>query len=306
MKIFISIVSYRDPLLYSTLVDAYKKAKNKKDLIFGIVDQSYAWESIDLNSIPFRKQVRYHRVDPQYARGVCWARNIAQSLYLDEEFFLQVDSHTLFDQFWDMTLIDQFQELRLYHKKPVISAYPHAFEAVDNNILNLRKTKYDGLLTLIADEENAFIHNDNYENYYVGTKTHIIDKKEPVHGFMIGANFLFLSGESVEEIPYDPFLFFSGEEHSLALRYYTSGYDIFHVPNVPVYHYYGRDYRTTMWSDEKVQNTKTVKWWQMDIKSKERLKQIVCGKVGTYGLGSERTLEQYIRWTGIEDRKSVV
>ena len=300
MKIFISIVGYRDPLLYKTITEAYKNAKNKNDLVFGVVDQSYAWETIDFHSLPFRRQVRYLRVDPQYARGVCWARNLAQSLHSGEEYFFQVDSHTLFDQFWDTTLIEQFNELKLYHKKPVISSYPHAFEAVDNNILNLKKTKYDGLMTLIADEENAFIHSEKYENYYVGTKTHIIDSKDPVHGYMIGANFLFLGGESVEEVPYDPFLYFSGEEHSLALRYYTHGYNIFHVPNIPVYHYYGRDYRTTIWSDDKVEQTKPVKWWQLDIRSKKRLKEIVCGKTGTYGLGDQRTVEQYINWSGID------
>jgi hypothetical protein len=300
MKIFISIVSYRDPLLYSTITEAYKNARNKHNLVFGVVDQSYAWETIDFNSFPFRKQVRYLRFDPFYARGVCWARNLAQSLYSGEDFYFQVDSHTLFDEDWDLTLIEQFNDIRAYHDKPVISAYPHAFEAVNNNILNLRKTKYDGLLTLVADEENAFIFSEKYENYYVGTKTHIIDKKEPVHGYMIGGNCLFLEGKSVEEVPYDPFLFFSGEEHSLALRYYTHGYDIFHVPEIPVYHYYGRDYRTTMWGDDNVEDKKPVKWWEMDLLSKKRLKEIVCGKVGTYGLGQKRTVEQYINFCGID------
>ena len=298
--IFISIVGYRDPLLYTTIREAFKNAKFKDRLKFGIIDQSFPWETIDWNSLPFRSQVSYLRLDPEYARGVCFARNLAQSLYQGEDFFFQCDSHTLFDEDWDDSLVTQYNDLRLYHEKPVISAYPHAFEAVDNNILNLKKTKYDGLMALIADEDNAFIYNDEYENYYVGTKTHIIDKKEPVHGYMMGANFLFLGGQSVEEVPYDPFLFFSGEEHSLALRYYTHGYNIFHIPNIPVYHYYGRDYRTTIWSDDKVQEKKPQKWWEMDRKSKARLKDIVCGKVGTYGLGNVRTVEQYINWTGID------
>lgn len=298
--IFISMVGYRDPLLYNSLVEAFKNAKYKDRLKFGVVDQSFAWETIDWNSLPFKNQVSYLRFDPEYARGVCWARNLAQSLYQGEDFYFQVDSHTLFDQDWDDILVSQYNDIKLFHEKPVISAYPHAFEAVNNNILDLKKTKYSGLMALIADEENSFIFNEDYENYYVGTKTHIIDKKEPVHGYMIGGNFLFLAGESVEEVPYDPFLFFSGEEHSLALRYYTHGYNIFHVPEIPVYHYYGRDYRTTMWSDDKVQDKKPVKWWQMDLKSKARLKDIVCGKVGTYGLGSVRTVEQYINWCGID------
>lgn len=298
MKIFVSVVSYRDPLLNTTVNEAYNCAKFKDSLVFGIVDQGFFRETIDVDSLPFRNQVRYLRFDPEHARGVCWARNMAQSLWTGEDYYFQVDSHTLFDNDWDETLINQMQLLQEWHEKPIITAYPHPFLAVNNDVKNLQRTVLDGCLTLIADEEHGFVGDTDM---YVGTKCHIIGAEEPVHGYMVSGNCLMAPGKIVEEVPYDPFLYFSGEEHSLAVRYWTSGYNIFHTNKIPVYHHYGRDYRTTAWSDEQIENRRPIKWWEHDKRSKERLHQIVTGQdVGAYGLGKTRTLQQYINWTGID------
>ena len=51
MSIFISIASYQDPLLVSTIFSAYENAENKSDLIFSICDQSD--NEIKINEIKF-------------------------------------------------------------------------------------------------------------------------------------------------------------------------------------------------------------------------------------------------------------
>lgn len=295
MTIFISIASYRDPLLQTTVVDAYRNASNPGNLVFGIVDQSDKDETFRLNELPFRQQVRYLRVDPIYARGACWARSAAQSLWSNEDYYFQIDSHTLFEPGWDTHLIENYKMLAQYHTKPVITAYPHAFEVVNNDITNLKRTKFTGCLTLVAGD--AFV---GPTEMYVHTTASILGYSTPVHGYLISGNYLFTTGKVVQEVPYDPFLFFSGEEHSLALRLWTSGYDIFHLPEVPIYTHYGRDYRTTMWSDT-LEAHRPVKWWQWDMRSKSRLADVVTGKdVGKYGLGTDRTLDEYIKLTGID------
>ena len=98
MSIFISIASYQDPLLVSTIFSAYENAENKNDLIFGICDQSD--NSINVNEITFSDQIHYDHVDPLFSRGPCWARHRAQSFFNEEDFFLQVDSHTQFAPKW--------------------------------------------------------------------------------------------------------------------------------------------------------------------------------------------------------------
>ena len=288
-RIFISIISYRDPLLMSTVMSAYNNARYKQQLVFGIVDQAYPGEFFTPKALSYDGQIRYLRVDPEYARGACWARNSAQTMWNGEDYFMQIDSHTLFDADWDEILINAYQDLKQYHEKPVITAYPHSFSAVDDNINNLKKYKYNGLLTLVVDAPGTFKRDS-----YVSTHARVLGRRDPVHGFLLSANCLFAQGTVCEEVPYDPYLYFSGEEHSLALRLWTHGYNIFHVPQIPVYHHYGRSYTF-------IENNRAQKWYNYDKNSKTRLTDVVTGKLaGAYGLGTQRTLEQYIEWSGID------
>ena len=52
MSIFISIASYQDPLLVSTIFGAYNNAQDKDDLIFSICDQSD--NAINLDEVEFQ------------------------------------------------------------------------------------------------------------------------------------------------------------------------------------------------------------------------------------------------------------
>jgi Glycosyltransferase (GlcNAc) len=297
-RIYISIAGYRDPLIKKTIEQAYTKAQLKNRLVFGIVDQSYEKEFFIPELMEFRNQIRYLRIDPQYARGACWARNLGQSLYAGEEYFFQCDSHTLFDQDWDTTFEHTLQILGVWHNRPIITCYPRAFLAENNDINNLVLKPIDGCFTLVADPEHAFKGD---KDMYVGAKAKIITSSEPVHGYMLSANCLFTQGRFCEEVPYDPYLYFSGEEHSLAVRAWTNGYNIFHMPVAPVYHHYGRDYRTTVWGDKILEETRNEKWWQIDQRSKQRLGSVCRGEIrGAYGLGTERSLHEYIQYCGID------
>ena len=100
MSIFISIASYQDPLLVSTIFSAYNNATNKDELIFSICDQSD--NPVNIEDLTFEKQVRYEHVDPVFSKGPCWARHRAQSFYQGEDYFLQIDSHTQFLPNWDV------------------------------------------------------------------------------------------------------------------------------------------------------------------------------------------------------------
>lgn len=132
MKIFISIAAYRDVLLKNTLIEAYNKADNKDSLVFGVFEQNYSEEALDLSALPFANQIRYKLITPEEARGVSYARQQIQLLlYKDEDYFMQIDSHTLFNQGWDSYLLKNFLELKKYHEKPVLTAYPNSFDVLD-------------------------------------------------------------------------------------------------------------------------------------------------------------------------------
>ena len=100
MSIFISIASYQDPLLSSTIKSACKNAANEAELVFGICDQSS--KPIDISSCSEQAIIHYDHVEPILSRGPCLARHRLQSFYQDEDYFLQIDSHTQFQKDWDL------------------------------------------------------------------------------------------------------------------------------------------------------------------------------------------------------------
>ena len=108
MSIFISIASYQDPLLVSTIYSAYQNANDKDALVFGVCDQSDNPDNI--LDIEFAKQIHYDHVDPLFAKGPCWARHRAQSFFQDEDYFLQIDSHTQFSPGWDEKFITELNK----------------------------------------------------------------------------------------------------------------------------------------------------------------------------------------------------
>ena len=62
MSIFISIASYQDPLLSSTIKSACNNAANEAELVFGICDQSST--PIDINSFSGQAIIHYDHVEP--------------------------------------------------------------------------------------------------------------------------------------------------------------------------------------------------------------------------------------------------
>ena len=167
MSIFISIASYQDPLLVSTIFSAYENAENKNDLIFGICDQSD--NSIKVNEITFSDQIHYDHLDPLFSRGPCWARHRAQSFFNEEDFFLQVDSHTQFAPKWDSIFIKQLekisanQEIDEYFKKPIITSYPRSFKVLDfeNGLFRLHHQSLIVLVNFVITT-SLFSHSPVY------------------------------------------------------------------------------------------------------------------------------------------------
>ena len=82
MKIFISIASYQNRMLETTLRSAWSNASNPESLRFGVCDQSDA--PLDLSNIEFRDVISYQHVDPVISGGPCWARTLEDFEFLSE------------------------------------------------------------------------------------------------------------------------------------------------------------------------------------------------------------------------------
>ena len=309
MSTFISIASYQDPLLVSTIFSAYENAENKNDLIFSICDQSD--NTIDINGITFSDQIHYDHVDPLFSKGPCWARHRAQSFFNEEDFFLQVDSHTLFAPEWDSIFIKQLekisanQEIDEYFKKPIITSYPRSFKVLDfeKGLFELNAgDKHTQVITYRKD--SLFLKGSFSRQIGIPTK-----HTDITHAILLAAGCIFTKGAFVKEIPYDPNYYFYGEELSLAMRAFTNGYSFFHIPDVPLFHLYTDTSdipRKLHWDPEDDQK-RAVKWTELDKKSLNRLDDLFADKVEEpLSLGKERSLEDYALISGIDLKNNLV
>lgn len=298
-RIFVSIASYRDPMLFFTLRDAVDKAARPELLHFGVVDQHPQDQREAIRALPFAGQVRYCHVSPQDTLGVCWARSLAFSLYDGEDYVLQIDSHMCFEQGWDDNLRQQHSILLERSAKPILSIYPYPFEMVDGQAVY---TRPEGRTVLVMRPHPDTVLADGNPVLRFIARHMFTD--QAVAGCHVAAGFLFASGRLVEEVPYDPYLYFHGEEQSLALRSYTRGWDIFHPAWIPIYHLYKQadvPHDTHHWHGE-VAAQRAFDMQKLELRAKQRLQRLVNGEglPGAYGLGTERTLAQFSAFSGID------
>ena len=212
MSIFISVASYQDPLLVSTIFSAYENAQNKDGLIFSICDQSD--RGIKVEEISFNDQIRYEHVNPIFSKGPCWARHRAQSFFNDEDFFMQVDSHTQFSKDWDVIFEEQLNKISLnakvddYFAKPIITSYPRSFKVIDfdKGLFELKTgDKHTQIITYRKD--SLFLKGSFSRKIGIPTKcAHI------THTRLMAAGCILTKGSVVKEIPYDPNYYFYGED----------------------------------------------------------------------------------------------
>jgi len=330
-KIFVALASYRDPLLTFTIKTAYANAAEPDNLVFGVVEQAMPGEALDLKHPFFKKlldnnQLKYELISPFETQGCCWARAKTQEMYNGEEFYSQFDSHTGFEDNWDLIYINNLRHLLLFHERPLITCYPPGMVAEDHDIWNnpikyesskprnLRTGMYSMNALTVGGESDIWDGGSNIgkpqiefeekpDHYKFSTQGRWYESKFPfIKGFLFSANTVFTIGKWCKEVPYDEKLLFIGEEPSLALRSWTNGYDIFHMSGNPSRHYYPRDYRFCYWdSDVDSQREPEIDRETMDKQSNERQKELYTGKLkGIYGVGKVRSIEDYKDFCGID------
>lgn len=300
--IFVSIASYQDDMLKLTIADALAKAKYPDRIKFGVVEQREAAKRMN-PGVYARKQIRYVGVEPEDSRGVCWARSVCMSLYQNEDWYFQIDSHMLFDPHWDEWYINQCKALEEQYSKPIISGYPKSFW-LENNAPN-RETDPGVRIHLIFQDkpgEAKFVDNA----LLALPVAKLFNIKHPVKAWHVGAGCLFTRGNFVNELPYDSQIYFEGEEQTIALRAFTRGWDIFHTPDMPMFHYWDRKHRVSHWDCES-DKKRHENWASLKINSLSRVRKVLSGnQPGVFGLGTERTIQDYADFCGIDYAKETI
>lgn len=111
MHIFVSICSYRDPLLHKTIKSLMQEKSKRHKCTYSIFEQTAYNDSLEKKYPEFANHpdVIYKRIDPQYSDGCVWARYInLMNIRECHDFVYRVDSHMLFDKNWDMFLVEDY------------------------------------------------------------------------------------------------------------------------------------------------------------------------------------------------------
>lgn len=296
--IFVSVAAYCDPLLDFTLKSAWANAQHPARVFFGVIDQAQAGRHWRSSSTWARAQVRSLALDAREARGPCWARALAMTLYRGEDWFLQVDSHTWFEPGWDRRLIAAASRGVREQPRSIFSCYPNPFVLAGGQ--PRAETVSRRVLAHVVSDGAEFAA-DHPTLRFEGVP---VESDRPVPAIHLAAGALFAPGRIVAELPYDPQLYFHGEEQSLALRAYTHGWDLWHPPGMPLYHLYtpaGTAPRPLHWdADHDAQRAERSA--ALDAAARRRLAALLWegADFGVHGLGTRRSLADYARYAGID------
>jgi Glycosyltransferase (GlcNAc) len=287
--IFVSIAAYRDPQLLPTLRDCIRKASNPARLRFGV-----CWQrDVEDPSLPFGDDTRFRMLDVNWreSKGACWARAEVMKLWQGEDWFLQVDSHCRFADAWDAVLLRTMTETG--SDKPILSTYASPFTPGDTEILQ------DGPLQMVFQQFTP----DGIPQLRAGAFPPGRASKEPLRARFLAAGFLFAPGRFVEEVPYDPELYFMGEESAMTVRAFTHGYDLFHPAETIIWHDYIRADARKHWGDHSDAANVSTPWGKLDETSRRKVGLLLSGEpVESFGLGHVRALSEYEAYAGLSFR----
>ncbi|KAM9994517.1 hypothetical protein ACTFIZ_007659 [Dictyostelium cf. discoideum] len=282
--IFVSLAAYRDVFCSDTINYIFNHANRPEKIFIGIVDQGSELLEDDPNqdpSLPNSHCYRGLKVAPELiqsnvrrialtvaqSKGPTLARYHATTLYNNETYFMQVDSHLRFIKGWDSLIINDLWLTKSYAPigengipRTVLTHYPMAYNVEDSGLPIVDQT---GVPRLCKGEFNSrgII---TFNSFILKATT------KPAECPYIAAGFFFTSGEAIKLVPFDPHLsnLFEGEEILYSVRMYSAGFRFF-APTLNVcYHYYSRPKSPKFWEDNKQ--------YYLDMqKSVERLKYIL-------------------------------
>jgi len=241
------------------------------------------------------EQIRTVVLDHSDAKGPCYARALAQNLWRGEEFYLQIDSHMRFVRSWDIKLLSMLASCKKHSDKPILTTYPADYEP-------------PGRIPTSAKPSILCAKNfDAAGRFRIAARSLQRQPKEPLPSFFWAAGFAFSCAEVIREVPYDAGLVdvFFGEEASMAVRLWTSGWDFFCPSSPAIFHLWSRAHRPTFRELKQNPCVEQAAYARVDFVLGRR-KAPPKGMTESVGLGTVRTLAAFQEHTGINFSKRTI
>lgn len=272
-----------DSELVPTIKEMLSTATRPEQLDIYVANQTSKREEhgIDLTEIEYLPQVTLINIDYTKAKGVMFALGLLQNCVEPKhKYFFQCDSHMRFDEGWDEMLIRQLESKKNY--KSVLSNYPGQYY--------LDSDKRD------KGPQYNYVHDVREDgSCYNGARLAHVEEFEDIEWSSIAAGTLFTRAEFITEVPWDPYMWFSFQEQDLAVRAFTHGWDIYGVYPSGTYHLYSHDNKIvkSVKSENRGVNASFRFLYKIGLKSKEELSEEDLFRIDEFGIGRERTVEEF-------------
>jgi hypothetical protein len=238
-----------------------------------------------------RTELRLIRYPWTASRGGCWARHAVQGLYDGEDYTLQCDAHSRLAPDWDVDLVEAMHEVP--STKPLFTGSPPLYWFEDGNEVR-DGTSTDPVPVTVAEfwTEDGWIQHPTMSaspGLAPGARRTRI----------LSGGFVFTLGRWNREVRQDPEHLYTGEELALTLRSFTWGYDLWNPSTRVIWH---RSHPQT--NPKYITDDPDGRQEWRDLVALRRLRALLAGDperaLGPYTLGTERTLEDYRIFSGLD------
>ncbi len=292
-KVFVAIASYRDKECQWTVRDLFEAAAFPDRIMVGICWQFDALQDTAcfLEPYPYPNQVKVINVTLQQTRGACWAKSMALSLVTDEDYVLLIDSHMRFAKGWDAEMINMLKETG--NQKGFLSSYPAGYEPPNQRRFNTPRLAPVKFFDRVMSQNSV-----------------LLDMSKPIVSYLMAGGYMFCERAMIEQVPYDPHLYFIGEEIAHAARFFTHGWVGYAPHKCLIHHYYTRKTSVKHWEDEKE------RWSKINAASYKRVRhllgiertsdELALVDIEKYCLGTERSLTEFQASIGVNFNAQVI
>lgn len=302
--IFVSVAAYRDPACSRTVQQAFAKADHPDKIYVGICqqnnesDEDCYYKAIE--TAPYRDNIKVMRLSAADAKGPTFARFLVTTLYEGQDFFFQIDSHTLFSPSWDTKLLEEYHKaLALGNDKVVLSHYPKDWDSYKEDPTPEEEQLVPHMCKAFFQEGTGML---SFEGASVQHSTGV-----PQRHAYIAAGMFFAPAQFLTDVPFDGELsyLFVGEEILLSARAFCAGYNVLSPSVNIVYHFYTREKDPKIWTDLTYTDAEAV------TKVKRLLgmtdEQIDPNyNIERFGLKTERHLEDFWKYIGADFENQLV
>jgi hypothetical protein len=305
-KILVSIISYGEKDLASTVAHCYENAKNKQDVLFSIVDEQPREDGFSSFPEVPAAQMLYRKYDTSAYRGILWARDMTTRTHFDYDYILYICGHERFAEDWDVATLEEYEKAvaKSSTGKAVLTYCQADFSVTETS-------NFDPTTTFSGRTRNVFHYPNTLQfltpGYGFPGAANVPDDGDVHEGCWLHFTWCFASKQFVEEVPLNPEINFHAEEPYMGVLAWCRDWRFFATARLLSWHQVHKKYPDEKhvridthrpWAD----NNKKA-FWKQSNDSLLKLNKLLSGKMGgKYGGVTWEKVLEYCCFSGLNTK----